>query len=263
MPVQPRRKKLWIGLIVLVILLFIACLSLSVYVGLSLTKIDRKPITETPADYGMSYQDEQFLSEDGKTKLKGWTIEPEGEAKATIIMAHGYSGNRQEIASGFLPLSHDLTQEGYRIVTFDFRNSGESDGTMTTVGVKEQLDLLGVIKSVKQETSEPIILYGISMGGATSLLAGSQSNDVQAVIADSPFSDLTTYLRENLPVWTNLPSFPFTPLILGTVPLITDLNPSDASPIEAVQNKKDMPIFFIHGDGDQTIPYTESEKMVQ
>ncbi|MBM7703796.1 alpha/beta hydrolase [Metabacillus iocasae] len=262
-PVHQKRKGLWIGIVSIIMIAVIVCIALSIYVGVSLTKIDRTPITETPADYGMIYRDEQFLSADGETQLKGWIIEPEGEAKATIIMAHGYHGNRQEIASGFLPLSQDLTQQGYRIVTFDFRNSGESEGTMTTVGVMEQLDLLGVIKAVNDETSEPIVLYGISMGGATSLLAASQSEDVQAVIADSPFSDLTSYLQENLPVWTNLPSFPFTPLILGVVPIIANLNPDDASPIEAVQHLKNIPIFFIHGDGDKTIPYTESEKMVK
>ena len=51
------------------------------------------------------------------------------------------------------------------------------------------------------------MLLGFSMGASTAILAAAESQDVDAVIADSPFSDLTSYLDENLSVWSNLPSF--------------------------------------------------------
>src|SRR5690625_6435167 len=68
------------------------------------------------------------------------------------------------------------------------------------------------------------------MGGSTALLAAAQSDDVVGVVADSPFSDLEDYLKVNLPVWSHLPDFPFTPLILGIMPIITDLDPKEPSP---------------------------------
>lgn len=258
-----RKKMMWIGSFSLILLVIVLCTAISVYVGLSLTKKERQPVTENPSTYGLTYRDEVFTSRDGETELKGWIMEPQSSPKATIIMSHGYGGNRHDVNGGFLPLSKSLIEVGYRVVTFDFRNAGESEGDQTTIGVKEQLDLLGVIDQMKEETDEPIVLYGISMGAATSLLAAGQEESVQAVIADSPFSDLKTYLQDNLSVWSKLPDFPFTPLTLATVPYIADLNPEDASPIQAVEDIYPRPILFIHSNGDTSIPYTESQKMVK
>ncbi|TYR81755.1 lysophospholipase [Priestia megaterium] len=258
-----RKKYMWIGSISFIALIVILCTAISVYVGLSLTKKERQPITADPSEYGLSYKDATFISRDKETKLKGWIIEPETTPKATIIMSHGYGGNRHDNGAGFLPLSKNFAEEGYRVVMFDFRNAGESEGSQTTIGVKEKMDLLGVIDMIKGETEEPIVLYGISMGAATSLLAASQEDTIKAVIADSPFSDLEAYLKENLSVWSKLPDFPFTALTLATVPFIAGLDPSEASPIQAVKDIYPRPILFIHSNGDTAIPYTESKRMVQ
>src|SRR5699024_5857875 len=92
-------------------------------------------------------------------------------------------------------------------------------------------------------------------------LAAAQSDDVAGVVDDSPFSDLEDYLKVNLPVWSDLPSFPFTPLILGIMPIITDLDPKEASPISVLDDIAPRPVLFIHNEGDTSIPYTESETM--
>ena len=258
-----KKKTIWISLISFVILCFVLCTAISLYVGISLTKLDKSPAVKNPGDYGMHYSNQVFLSKDGITHLKGWMIEPTEQPKATIIMSHGYGNNREAQGAGFLPLSKEFVKAGYRVVMFDFRDSGDSEGNQTTIGVKEQLDLLGVIQKMKETTKEPIVLYGISMGAATSLLAASQDDDVKAVVADSPFSDLTSYLKENLSVWSHLPNFPFTPLTIAILPVIADVNPAEASPIKAVEHIYPRPILFIHSTGDTKIPYTESEKMAK
>src|SRR5690606_30961518 len=218
---------------------------------------------ETPSDYGINYQDIDILSEDGKTKLSGWVLEPEGQPKITIIFSHGYGENRIEEGMPFLSLAKELLDNGYRIITFDFRNSGESEGDMTTIGVKEKLDLLGVINWANNHFEEPIGLLGVSMGAGTSLLAAAESKDVIAVVADSPFSDLHEYLKENMPKWSHLPDFPFTPLILNIIPLLVNIDLNDAIPINALDKLHMRPVLFLHNIGDDLIPYNESEKMVR
>lgn len=240
----------------------IASLAISIYVGWNLTHKPRLPITKFPTDYGMVYKDIAFSSRDSKTVLKGWVIPPDGAAKLTVIFSHGYGGNRYEDNVDFLPLSTYLVNAGYRVVMFDFRGSGESGGTMTTVSAKEKLDLLGAIDWVKANFKEPVALYGISMGASTSLLAGSASEDVAGIIADSPFSDLKDYLSENMSFWTKLPRYPYTPLILFMIPLISRLQIKDASPISEIGNFYPRPVLFIHSSSDESIPHPESLKMV-
>lgn len=260
---RQRNTKKWLvpSLIGVLFLAVIACVAISIYVGWNLTHKERKAVVETPKDYGMAYQNVTFTSKDGGLKLKGWVIEPTKQAKMTVIFSHGYGGNRYEPNVPFLPITKALTDEGYRVIMFDFRASGESEGEMTTIGAKEKYDLLGVIDYAKQHYSEPIALYGVSMGAATSILAASMDEDVKAVIADSAFSDLEGYLRTYMPVWTNLPNVPFTYLIITLIPMITDLDPAESVPIKAVDTIAPRPILFIHSKDDPSIPYEESVKM--
>jgi fermentation-respiration switch protein FrsA (DUF1100 family) len=101
------------------------------------------------------------------------------------------------------------------------------------------------------------------MGASTSILAAGKDKDVLGVIADSPFSDLESYLNSQLNVWTNLPKYPFTPMIMKIMPLITGIHSKDSSPIDELEHIYPRKILFIHGKHDPTIPYTESVKMYQ
>ncbi|AMX83806.1 alpha/beta hydrolase [Geobacillus subterraneus] len=260
----PHRllRRVWVPLSLAIVALgVLACIGVSVYVGWQLTHKERQPITETPHDYGMTYENATFISKDGKTRLKGWIISPQKPARMTVVFAHGYGNNRVQENVPFLPLAKRLAAEGYRVVLFDFRASGESGGDMITIGVKEKDDLLGVIDYAKKHFHEPIALYGVSMGAATSILAAAEDGDVRGVIADSPFSDLESYLRANMPVWTHLPDVPFTYLILAIVPALADLDLDLSSPIRAVDRIAPRPILFIHSKDDRSIPYEESVKL--
>lgn len=247
----------------LIFIALIVCIGIAVHVGNTMTHPDKKPIDQFPSDYGMNYEDIEFVSRDDETDLSGWVIEPETEAKMTLIFGHGYKGNRFEDHISFFSMAENLIQEDYRIIMFDFRYAGNSGGDMSTVGAKEQLDMLGAVDWASDHYNDPVGLLGISMGGSTALLAAAQSDNVVGVVADSPYSDLEDYLKVNLPVWSDLPDFPFTPLILTIMPLITDLDPKEASPVSVLDDIAPRPVLFIHNEGDTSIPYTESELMVE
>ena len=258
----PSKKQLAKALGASLVSISSACIGVSLYVGLSLTRRTKKPLAEKPENHGIDYEDVTFMSMDGFTRLSGWLIPSTvGIAKRTIICSHGYGGNRHH--GEFLLFSKKLAALGYQVLLFDYRNAGESDGKMTTIGAKEKYDLLGAIEYIKTIGDTSVVLYGISMGAATSLLAAGMTKDVEAVIADSPFSDLEDYLKENLPVWTKLPKYPFTSLIMTTIPKVFKVDIQEASPREALETIYPRPVLFIHGNGDSKIPYTESVKMAE
>src|SRR5690625_6081059 len=101
----------------------------------------------------------------------------------TVIFAHGYKGNRFEDHIPFFSLAENLLDRDYRVIMFDFRYAGESEGAMSTVGAKEQLDLLEVVDWVKENYDEPVGLYGILMGGSTAILTASQDVYVVGFVA--------------------------------------------------------------------------------
>jgi uncharacterized protein len=261
-PVRYRRRtrNKWLRLsVVLVVLLLLAVPLISGFVGWSLTHPAHKPIEATPRSVGAVYQDVSFASTDGTT-LRGWFL-PAGDNSRVVVFAHGYRGNRADKPA--LPTAKSLVDSGISVLLFDFRNSGESDGKLTTVGALEKDDLISAVKFMESKGygKQGIGLIGFSMGAATSLVAVADLPEVKAVIADSPFADLTTYLHENMPYWTHLPDFPFTNVILWELPKMIGFSTDEVSPVLAAPKLRDRPILLIHGTGDKAISMHNSEKI--
>ncbi|MGG1553182.1 alpha/beta hydrolase [Paenibacillus ferrarius] len=234
----------------------------SIYVGWRLTHPKRKPLEEGPADYGLAPRQIIFPSRLGDVRLDGWFFEAVRKPQnMTIIMSHGFAGNRLEMGLPALSLTQRLVEAGYHVLMFDFRNSGLSEGTTTTIGYLEQQDVLGAVDWVKTHVASRIVLLGFSMGGSASLLAAAEEEAVLGVITDSAFSQLHPYLKENLPVWSGLPRFPFTPLILTLLPRLVGINPHAVDGLAAVDRIAPRPVLFIHSHDDPAIPSSNSIQM--
>ncbi|KZE54044.1 alpha/beta hydrolase [Brevibacillus parabrevis] len=250
----------------LLLLGILAASAIALHVTWRLTHPVRKPIDMNPEDFGLEAAEAVvFPSRETNISLSGWYHSAARNGRTpngrTLIFAHGYSQNRQEPHLPALALASKLVQAGYDVLMFDFRNSGESTPALTTIGLREQHDLLGAIDFVAAKHPEQTIgLVGFSMGAATALLVGGRDARIAAVVADSPFYSLSEYLEENLPQWTGLPRFPFNWLILTLSPVFLRANPRHVKPFEIVRQAK-KPILFIHGTGDHTVPAENSKRL--
>jgi len=160
----------------------------------------RMPIAETPADFGLDYRDIEFKSEDGIV-LKGWLIHPpdhtEGDRLPAVITTHGYSTNRSDI----IERTAAVAAAGFLVLTFDWRNSGESEGEICTGGLYEQNDLRAAIDylaSLPDADPERIAVYGFSMGAVVAILVASSDERVRAVVTDSPYVNMWEEARHVL-----------------------------------------------------------------
>lgn len=260
-----NKKKRWVKWISWIVtsclaLTLIVMVAISLKVGWSLTHPVRKALDDSPESYGLLYETIEINSAPDQITLQGWMIEAD-DPRGTIIMAHGYRGNRLETGVPALALAKELHTHGYHVLMFDFRNSGESEGDLTTVGYKEKEDLLSAVQFAKNYAPDvPIGVIGFSMGASTAIVASAEEPLIEAVIADSPFSDLRVYLESNLPYWSDLPHFPFTFIIMNTLPLLTGIDVDEVSPRKAMESL-DTPVLLIHGAGDEAIPYQNSEEI--
>lgn len=262
---RPRIRYLVLWLTIgLMLLAAVAVGGISAYVGWNLTHPEREKVNVTPESVGLGYKEVKFVSREDGLTLAGWLIKTP-ENKKTVILAHGYGKNRLQNDVPLLPIASSLVAEGYNVLLFDFRSCGESEGNLTSVGQYEVRDLLGAVDYVKSrpELSPRIVLFGFSMGAATSILAGAREPAVEAVIADSPFADLKSYLMENLSVWTNLPAVPFNQAFLVVVPPLTGLKAETVSPVREVGNLNGRPLLLIHGEADSDVPPQNSELLCQ
>lgn len=269
MYLQVKKRTNWISrsvflktFIVIVIFGTLSTVGLSFFVGWQLTHPIHRQLNDSPDQYGLHYKDITFISTD-KITLSGWMINASGEdSNKTIIFAHSYANNRLEESYGVLKLSKVLSEKGFNVLLFDFRNSGQSEGNLTTVGYNEKKDLLAAIKYVK--TNNPVSrigVLGVSMGASVSIMAAAESEDIQAVIADSPYANLGDLLRENLVNWTGLPEVPFSSIITGLFPIITGIDPNEVSPENTIEQIK-ANILLVHGNTDNSISIDHSKRLL-
>ncbi|MEW5939979.1 MAG: alpha/beta fold hydrolase, partial [Chloroflexota bacterium] len=132
-----------------------------------------------PPDLEFEVEEVTFES-DGLT-LAGWYVPPQNGA--TIILLHGYGGNR----TGTLWHARQLVPAGYGVLMYDERASGESEGTRRTYGWEDPRDVgaaIGFIEARPESSQGRIGIVGCSIGGQIALQGAAYHPEIGAVWAD-------------------------------------------------------------------------------
>jgi fermentation-respiration switch protein FrsA (DUF1100 family) len=262
--IKPQQfKHLLLNGTLLLLFFIIAITGASVFVGYKVMNPMRLAILHLPTEYQLEYEDVTFSNIYDGVELKGWWIPSSRHdfiTQKAVIFSHSYGDNRERMPIETLKLAKRLSTEGFHVFMYDFRNSGESGGKITTIGLKEKTDLLSAIHYVKEEkNTHEIGLIGWSMGASTSIIVGSESDDVRAVIADSPFADLETYTKESFTYWTGLPSQVSEYMVNIAENVFIDLNISGIKPYIAARWYETKGLMLIHSTKDGAISYKQSE----
>lgn len=166
---------------------------------------------------------------------------------------HGYRSTPMTDFSGGAELSFDM---GHNLLLVDQRAHGKSEGRTITFGIKERWDVLSWVDcTIKRFGSDTkILLYGVSMGGATVLMASELQlpGNVKAIVADCPYSDpmdVILYVGQSNPI----PNALIRPFITLGAKIYGGFDICEITAEEAVKHTK-VPILIIHGDGDTYVP---------
>jgi len=137
-----------------------------------------------------------------------------------------------------------------------------SDRAPITFGIKEVLELQAVIAFARKRIPNARIgLLGYSMGAVVSLLGAAGEPGVEALVLDSPFSDLRTLLAENVRHAIKLPGAPFVWLAGLMLRLRNGSQLSDCSPQAVLSSLEPRPLFFIHGGADEITSVNHSRRL--
>ena len=185
----------------------LAYAGISVVVAEQLTKPYRRPLSSSPAIFGLQYEDVTFPSTDDAVPLRGWFLPAAGSDRVVVIV-HGRNSNRTGDQGELVPHAEALVERGYNALLFDFRGHGESGGVRFTLGTVEQRDVLGAVDYLESRGFAPARMgfWAHSMGAATVLLASAASPDVRTIVADSSFARLDDLLDRQLPLASGLPA---------------------------------------------------------
>mmetsp|Transcript_22204 Transcript_22204/g.54246 ORF Transcript_22204/g.54246 Transcript_22204/m.54246 type:complete len:298 (+) Transcript_22204:143-1036(+) len=164
------------------------------FVSDMMVKPHQSPLFDNPGDYGLDYEDVEFITADG-VQLRGWLVK--GGNDKVIIQSHfGVQCNRAGYRpTGFVRpwgqihfLRHAkyFSEQGYSVLMYDFRSHGESaNGPIPWVswGKEEAKDVVAAVEYITNGRSDfknaQIGLLSICMGGGASVYAYGLENGLQ------------------------------------------------------------------------------------
>ena len=216
---------------------------------------DKENAGLTPASLQLASEDVAFRTADG-VELEGWWVPAPG-AKGTVVMVHGLNRSRIEMLRR-APFVH---QAGWNALLIDLRHHGASGGETTTFGVKEKEDVAAAVRLARQRSPGPVVLWGVSLGGASVVFAAAEDPDVAGVICDSSFRSLDDTVRHHLQLfrgfrwWLRIvPRWPVADLAIFWMGRRGGFDTAAADVRAAAARLKGRPALFVANSDDRRMP---------
>ena len=168
----------------------------------------------------------------------------------------GFHGYRSACLTDFAGGAELSEKMGHNLLLVDQRAHGKSTGRTISFGILERWDVLSWVNYAVERfgSNVQILLYGISMGAATVLMASDLPlpENVKGIIADCPYSSpkeiICKVARDRgLPVkaaWC---------FVWIGARVYGGFDPNEADAVRAVKHTK-VPILLIHGEADGFVP---------
>lgn len=176
-------------------------------------------------------------------------------AKGTVVMAHGLNGNR---ITGY-PVAKMFLENGYDVLTYDQRNSGESKAVYMTCGLWESKDFQDCVEYLRTANPEAVIgAWGSSIGGATvGFCLGTEHADenLDFAVMDCPVSDMEQIVEHFLTRKQNwIPAWFRTEMGSLVTELCLGYNYEEGDVCDYVTGTK-IPMLIFNTEKDGVTPY--------
>ncbi len=193
-------------------------------------------------------------SRDGLT-LHGDLFRSEKPSKRAVILCHGYTSCGMNDCP---TMAEYFMERGYNALIVDHRAHGKSEGQYVGFGILDRFDCLKWIEYVigRLGDDSEIVLYGVSMGASTVLMASGSDElpeNVKAIISDCAFTSPYDVFKHILKRDYHLPPRPIMDINERMCREKAGYGFRDYSTLDAVK-KAPCPILFIHGKEDKFVP---------
>lgn len=199
-------------------------------------------------------------SHDGLTLAGRYFPPEEGTPRGIVLLVHGY---RSSPLGDFSCAVRDMHKLGMGCFLIEHRAHLTSEGDTITFGVMERYDVLAWTRLIEKEfPGVPVILDGISMGGATVLMAAGLPlpDSVRGIISDCPYTSMKEMFEKIIGEWFHLPAWPFIPLAALYCRMKNGFGFGEVTAQDGLLKAR-VPVLMAHGTGDTFVPYEMSEKI--
>ncbi len=176
-----------------------------------------------------------------------------------VILFHGYSAEKTSLsgeARAFLDL-------GASVLLVDFRGSGGSSESYTTVGVHEAEDVAAAVRYARGKLShDNVFLFGRSMGAAA-ILRAVHAHAIQpdGVILEAVFDTLLNTVRHRFRAM-KVPAFPSAELLVFWGGRQWGFDGFEHNPSAYAASVR-CPVLLMHGARDPRVRLTEARRVFE
>ena len=180
-------------------------------------------------------------------------IKPDKESNIYVLCIHGYTS-----APKFMGIYAKKFRElGYNVVLPSLRGHADSEEEFISMGWKDRLDVVDWINYIVKEHPDcEIVLHGVSMGAATTMMTLGEElpSNVKAAIEDCGYTNAWDVIKHKMSKM-KIPDFPFLYSANSINRMRENFSLKEASCTEQLK-KCITPLLFIHGEADDFVPYS-------
>jgi fermentation-respiration switch protein FrsA (DUF1100 family) len=190
-----------------------------------------------------------------------------GKDVPVVVMMHGTGSNKDEAGNAYVMLAPKMAEAGIAAARFDFPGSGESSASYelysNTEAVSDAEAVAAFVGGMAGIDKKKIGVMGWSQGGTDALLAAASSNTFSSVLTWAGALELgdmaTPEMRsEAAKQGYTLMEFGWREPLKLSKKWIDEVDSMD---ILSYAAKITAPIGSIHGTVDDTVPFSDSEKV--
>lgn len=239
--------------------IFLALLTVSALLFYLMIRGFKNPVNphnRVPEDLGLKIQEVHFPSVKGQD-IYAWKVISNPDFP-TLILVHGWGRNVERMS----PYLRKLCCRGFNMLAFDARGHGNSheDGPMTMLKFAEDIEsAITYVFSDEEQKNKEISLIGLSIGGASSILAASRDARIRKVVTVGGFAHPLDVMRKQMKD-RYIPYFPFTWLFFKFVKWRTGLNFDAIAPVNNIANAS-ADFLLIHGTKDKVVPLEQGQQL--
>jgi pimeloyl-ACP methyl ester carboxylesterase len=225
----------------------------TLFVGVN---IPRPASARSPSDLSRDCRVLTIAGGKDRLTLSAWYCN-RGNETPLVILFHGYATEKTSL----LPEARMFLDLGASVLLVDFRGSGDSSESYTTIGVHEAEDVAAVARYARGNLPHSVIvLFGQSMG-AVAILRAIQQHGVapEAVILEAVFDTLFNTARNRFNSM-GVPSFPSAYLLVFWGGRQWKFNSFSHNAVEYAKSLN-CPALFIHGANDPRATVAEGRRV--
>jgi len=205
--------------------------------------LPRHPVSDPP-DWG-TIEDTFIPAVDGG-KLEVWRIEPPGESRGIVLLAHGWGRNRDRMVNR----ARMFGDMGYTTVLHSARDHGNSSPRRVMTALRFAEDIEAVMDWLGQD----IILYGHSAGaGAAIITAWRRPAQIQLLFLEAGYAYTRPALLSLYRWFNRVAGSLLGPMILFWMNLYYRGALDRLSPARLAPGVR-APVLIIHGADDRRFP---------